>query len=407
MFCLILGCLVGVVLGTISGLVPGIHSNTIAGVLSAGAGPALIILGPEGVAATIVSAMVTHTFLDGVPSTLLGVPDPDTVLSALPAHRLCLSGHGEEAIRISAMGSATGFIGCLPLFLLFLVLMPPLQEWIDWGIGLIILAAAGILIVFSKAPGWALLLFGVSGLLGLFAFQYDYFTTGIFGVGEVLLPLLTGLFGVPVLLASMQATTTIPAQVFTGLHIAPKTIVSQGLRGSIAGAIVGWMPGFSSGTANALVALRNGDPERGNTREYLLATSAANTSNALLCLAALYAVERMRSGAMVALASLELPPLTLLLLVAGVVAILAYLITIAVSRNSARFMRIDQPLIAKIVLIFLIILSFIFCGPFGIVLLGVATLLGMVPSLVEIPRIFCMGSIMIPVMLYSFDIQLF
>ena len=91
----IAGCLVGVLLGTVSGLVPGIHSNTIAGFLAGVSAPLLILFGIEGLAAAIVATMVTHTFLDAVPSTFLGVPDPDTVLAVLPAHRMCLAGHGE------------------------------------------------------------------------------------------------------------------------------------------------------------------------------------------------------------------------------------------------------------------------------------------------------------------------
>ncbi|HJK75218.1 MAG TPA: tripartite tricarboxylate transporter permease, partial [Methanocorpusculum sp.] len=98
------GCVAGVLLGTISGIIPGVHSNTVAGFLAGASGPLLVLFGPEGLAAAIVATMVTHTFLDAIPSTFLGVPDPDTVLSVLPAHRLCLAGHGEEAVRVSALG---------------------------------------------------------------------------------------------------------------------------------------------------------------------------------------------------------------------------------------------------------------------------------------------------------------
>lgn len=143
------GCAVGVVLGTISGLVPGVHSNTVAGFLAGASGSLLVLFGPEGLAAT----MVTHTFLDAVPSMFLGVPDPDTVLSVLPAHRLCLAGHGEGAVRVSALGSVAGFVLCLPLFVVFMLVLPPMQGYIDWGIGLVILVTAGLLVVFSRSPG--------------------------------------------------------------------------------------------------------------------------------------------------------------------------------------------------------------------------------------------------------------
>ena len=108
------GCVAGVLLGTISGIIPGVHSNTVAGCVAGASGPLLVLFGPEGLAAAIVATMVTHTFLDAIPSTFLGVPDPDTVLSVLPAHRLCLAGHGEEAVRVSALGSGKKQSGCRP-----------------------------------------------------------------------------------------------------------------------------------------------------------------------------------------------------------------------------------------------------------------------------------------------------
>ena len=38
------------------------------------------------------------------------------------------------------------------------------------------------------------------------------------------------------------------------------------------------------------------------------------------------------------------------------------------------------------------------------VILILATALGLVPNLVNLPRIFCMGAIIVPVILYSFGI---
>ncbi|MDO4521483.1 MAG: tripartite tricarboxylate transporter permease [Erysipelotrichaceae bacterium] len=101
---------------------------------------------------------------------------------------------------MSALGSLWGFVYALPLFAAFSLILPLFQTEIDWVVGLVLLAAAGLLIVYAKTPFWALLLFAVSGFLGIFSMRFSYFAAGIFGTGEVLLPLLTGLFGIPVLL---------------------------------------------------------------------------------------------------------------------------------------------------------------------------------------------------------------
>lgn len=402
---IVLGVIAGTILGIFSGLVPGIHSNTIAGVVAAFSIPFVAVFEVEGVCALIVSAMIVHTFLDCVPSTVFGVPDADTVLSVLPAHRMFLLGNGAGAIRISALGSLWGFIFCLPLFALFIIFLGDFQNYVDWGIGLVILTAACLLIFFSKSPVWALIIFLISGALGVYAMEYSYLSFGFFGIGETLLPLLTGLFGAPVLFEAIKSSAKIPKQKCAVLNVSDRQIFSNGLKGAIAGAIVGWLPGFSSGSANAVLALRRSRYfEKSEPENYLISTSAANTANAVLGIAALYAVGRMRSGSMAALSEFELPSIFLILLVSGFAVLLGYLTTIFFSYGCGLFTKLNQRVISIFILIFLTILSGIFCGAFGLIILILAGLIGLIPQLTDVPRIFCMGSIMIPVILFSLEL---
>ena len=404
MLSLLLGTLAGVILGTLSGLIPGLHTNTFAAVISAASVPLAMVFGAEGICCLLVSCMIVHTFLDAVPSTFIGVPDADTVLSVLPAHRLYLSGKGEEAVRLSALGSLWGFVYAMPLFAAFYFVLPMFQNEIDWAIGLVILTAAGLLIVFSKTPFWALLMFLVSGLLGVFSMRFSYFSFGVFGAGEVLLPLLTGLFGIPVLLHALRANPAYAEQSFSGIFVSKKETAVNTIKGTFAGAIVGWLPGFSSGTANALLAFhRSGDYEL-NPRGYLLSTSAANTANAVLGLAALYAVGRMRSGALAAVAEFPLPNIFMLLAAAGASAAAAYMLTVLFSKTGKYIAKVNQKMLSASVLTFLIILTAVFCGPFGLMILILSTAVGWIPAKLGIPRLYCMGAIMLPVMLFSFGL---
>src|SRR5512137_1620675 len=93
---ILLGTLIGVLLGTISGIIPGVHANTLAGVLLSLQAVLLSVLGPVALAGTLFAALITHTFVDAVPSTFLGIPEADTSLAVLPAHALCLEGNGED-----------------------------------------------------------------------------------------------------------------------------------------------------------------------------------------------------------------------------------------------------------------------------------------------------------------------
>ena len=75
----------GVMLGSLTGLIPGFHVNNVALILLA-LSPALLDLGIPlaSVAAIIVSTGTVHTFLNYIPSALIGAPDGDTALSLFP-----------------------------------------------------------------------------------------------------------------------------------------------------------------------------------------------------------------------------------------------------------------------------------------------------------------------------------
>lgn len=398
---ILLGVFLGVILGTISGIIPGVHANTLAGVLLSLQVVLLSVLGPLALAGTLFAALITHTFVDAVPSTFLGIPEADTSLAVLPAHALCLEGNGEEAVRIAALGSACSMIIAVPLSVLCYILLPALQPYFDWWIGILLIASVGYMVVTSEAPGWALVIFSISGILGAFTLHYSFLSWHTLAGGSaILMPLLTGLFGISVLLTASRGT--MPEQHFSGIRLENKAVVKYSLIGTGAGVAVGWLPGLSTASANGVLASFIGYEK--DRRSYILATSAANTANAFIGLAALFALSRMRNGVMVALAELPLPSMSELMIVGVLAACAAYVITICLSRQAHRLNGIDSRLLNRAVIGFVVMLCIIFTGPFGIFILFLATAVGLVPHLVNVPRVYCMGVIMIPVMLYSFGI---
>jgi putative membrane protein len=398
---ILLGAGIGIVLGTISGIIPGVHANTLAGVLLSFQLVLLSLFGPLVLSGAMFAALITHTFVDAVPSTFLGIPDADTSLAVLPAHALCLEGNGEEAVRIAALGSACAMVVAVPLSVVCFFLLPALQPFFDWWIGILLIASIGYMIVTSECPGWGLTLFLVSGVLGIFALHYAFLSWHtLAGGSSILMPLLTGLFGISVLITASQGK--LPEQHFRGIRMEGRTIMKCSLLGSIAGIAVGWLPGLSTASANGVLASIIGyDKDR---RAYILATNAANTANAFIGLAALFALSRMRNGVMVALSEIPIPSMSELTVVGVIAALAGYIITIALSRSAGRFNGIDGKMLNRSVIAFIIVLSVILTGPFGVFILILATALGLVPWLVNVPRVYCMGVIMLPVILYSFGI---
>ena len=404
LFCMLeilIGTLIGVLLGTISGIIPGVHANTLAGVLLSLQAVLLSVLGPVALAGALFAALITHTFVDAVPSTFLGIPEADTSLAVLPAHALCLEGNGEEAVRIAALGSACAMVIAVPVSVLCFLLLPALQPYFDWWIGILLIASVGYMIVTSDAPGWALAIFAVSGALGAFALHYTFLSWHLLAGGSaILMPLLTGLFGISVLLVASQGT--LPEQHFSGLRIEDKAVIKYSLLGTGAGIAVGWLPGLSTASANGVLASVIGYEK--DRRSYILATNAANTANAFIGLAALFALSRMRNGVMAAIAEIPLPAMGELMVVGVLATCAAYVITIRLSTSASRLNGFDSRILNRTVIAFVVLLSIVLTGPFGLFVLLLATTVGLVPHLINVPRMYCMGAIMVPVMLYSFGV---
>jgi len=397
---LIYGTLAGLLCGVISGIIPGIHSNTMAGIML-GLSPALLpVFGAEGLAAAFVSLLISHSFLEIIPSTFFGIPDSGTALSVLPAHALTLEGRGQEAVRLSSLGCIYGVIIGLPVSVLAYLFLTPIQNSIDWITGCLLILMMGLVIINEDSPVWALLIFVSAGLLGLFAFRFDYLTWIGFGESSILMPLLTGLFGLSVIITGSQGP--IPRQRFSGIRVSQSDIIRSAIPGTFAGLLVGWLPGLSTASASAVVSAGiRYDTDR---CRYLVATGAATTANAVIGLAAFYGVERTRNGVMVALSSLDVPSFPFLLTACAGASLAAYYITIRLSGCAYLFSGVDGRMINTVVAGFVILLTALFTGPFGLFILACSTGIGFIPYLLNLSRVTCMGVVTVPVILYSLEI---
>lgn len=405
MFGLIAGTAIGIGLGTITGIVPGIHTNTVAGTLLSSEAFLLPVLGTETLAAMLFATLIAHTFLDSVPSTFLGVPDPDTAVAVLPLHELCLEGRGEEAVRLSALGSAFGLVAGVPVALCALVLLPPVQPFLDFGTALILIFIMGLFIILSSSPGWCFATFLLSGAVGVFAMRYSYLSGFFGGTPDILLPLLTGLFGIPVLMSSKNGV--FPEQHRKVPDPERKNLVFGTLAGTVTGCIVGWLPGLSNAVANGLLTPVLLKKSRKRKREgFIIASAAANTCNAMTGVAALLALSRTRNGVMSALSTLEVPPVHVILAAGALAGCAAYLITLAVSHRAGALSGLDSRILNRAVMAGIIILCAVLTGPFGLFVLVLATLAGMLPDICEVPRVACIGAVTLPVILFTLDIAI-
>jgi len=436
-FMLALSISIGFALGVISGLVPGIHTNNFALILLALA-PAIAHLGftNTNIAVIILANSITHTFLNIIPAIYLGAPDADTALAVLPGHDMLLDGFGAAAVRLSAIGSAGSIIVSLliaaPLMLFFSRYYDIIRE--NMGGILMVIVITMILtesgryiegqgsLVHLKYKFYATIIILMSGVLGLLAFenahlmhpilQFDSHDTSF--SPSILLPLLTGLFGAPVLLISILTKSSIPAQRRSSIDLQSKWVLRGIAVGSVAGSIVAWLPGVSSSVATVLARLAiRGRLEDHRTRamEFIVAVSGANTSNAVFCLIAIFVIGYPRSGAMIAVRdllgrTLDVHTVLLFLTIIALVSIAAYITTISIGDFAPSVLKhVNYQKLCATVLIGLILMVSVGGGAFGLAVFLTAVPVGLLPYYLGIRKSHAMGVILLPVAMYYFGMR--
>ena len=396
-FCLAM-TLAGVGLGLFSGLAPGIHVNTLAAMLLASQSALSAAfsghLGAEGAAAAvcccIMSASVVHSFVDFVPSVFIGAPDGEDAVSVLPGHRLLLKGRGMEAVRAAAIGSlvgaATAVLIAVPLQIL---LSGPAGEALDSLTPLVLILVSGILLVSEHRRGsgvWGPVAFCVSGLLGLMCMTVPASFDGILGEDGVMMPLLTGLFGIPVLLEG-TGQARIPRQ---SDRVRDPVGAVPGLKGVAMGAVAGWFSGITS-TVGASVSSAL-FPESSPAR-FISCVASVGTVTSVLDLVTLSVSGVMSQTFM------------LLLLSSAVASLLGYWLTIASGRMmSGLVSRIRPARMNRAVIAALVVLTFALSGPHGLLVLLCSTVVGLIPGFFGTGRVILCGCLIVPVLMFRLGI---
>ena len=271
----------GVAMGSLTGLIPGFHVNNVALILLA-LSPVFLSWGIplSAVAAIIVSTGTVHTFLNYIPSALLGAPDGDTALSLLPGHRMLLSGNAPRGVAWSARGSQLGLFLSLPLIIVARIAFGDELGWYDYLRNIIFFLLLGIsfLLLATETtrldwPKWMRKLSmnklaTDSRFAGFIAATGFFLLSGFYGwavfslparspVGipdaSLLLPSLAGLFGIANLLDIYATTSHIPPQNEDWTLPPAKPLLVPCFWSGVAGASMGVLPGMTASQATVLV----------------------------------------------------------------------------------------------------------------------------------------------------------
>lgn len=388
--------ILGIIAGIITGLTPGIHINLIS-LLVLSLSPFLLqFTSPICLAIFIVAMAINHTFLDTCPSIFLGAPDSDTVLSVLPGHRLLLQGKGYEAVFLTVVGSLGSLILSVALIPILIPTINIFYPIIEKYIGYILLVTVILLILREKGSRyWALLIVLMSGTLGIITLTTP-------NIKNPLFPLLSGLFGISILLLSYNNDVKIPEQRITTPSIDNKKGYQAIGVSVIASGLCSFMPGLGPSQAAILGSqlTRNlGD------KGFLILVGGLNTVNMVLSFIALYILDKARNGAIVVVSKiLETFNINYLILFVGctlTVAGIATFLSLNIAKIFSKIIsRINYKLVSLIIMILITILVIILSGGLGLLILFVSTCVGVIPSLKGIGKNHLMGCLLLPVILH-------
>lgn len=393
---ILVALLLGVGSGVVTGLIPGIHVNLITVLILSVAPVLLVVVDVVSVVVYIISLAITHSFLDAIPSIYLGAPDEAQALNALPGHRLLMRGEGHNAIVYTLIGSLGTLLVSLLLFAVFLFLMGVIAERIEGLVGYILIGVMAYMIWRSTGKRLkSLCLFLLSGGLGLLVFSIPTLSQPLFS-------LLSGLFGVSLLIVSLESESGIPIQREKKLKLRKGAMMKAVGAASGVGFIAAFLPGFSSSQAAIVATEIVGDI---GDEGFLTLVGGINTANMLISIGTVYLLDKARNGAIVGVRELlgvvDFSMMGLLLIVALVVGGISVLVALGISKWFAKIVsRVPYQGMVLSVIGFIVFLSLVFDGWLGLLILAVSAALGILSSIWGVGKNHLMGCLIVPVILF-------
>lgn len=368
--------IIGTVMGMITGLVPGIHPNTIA--LLASTRPSFVV-----------AAALSHTVSSIIPLIYLSTPTPDLVLASHPAAQLKAKGFGHEAIKLFCTGCFIGIISAAMLTPVFVIVLPIIRKTVQPYIVEALITTIAFLILYEKTIARkisAIAVFTIAGALGLIALNSD--------VSEPLLPLFTGLFGMPALLANLFTTASAKKQHTTDLIRPSMPQICTTIIGGILSVIfLTLLPAISVSQSSIFATLLL------RIKKYnflmLLGIIATLDYYFSLLFAALFAKTRNGIYEIIGPEQFQLTNLTEYITIMLFATAVSTILTLILAKKINNI-RIHQNKLSATVIIFLMLMAYWFSGDAGILLLSASTTVGILPLFLNVSRTHLMGCLIVP-----------
>jgi len=412
--------LIGAVLGCAIALVPRLHVFNVAGFALLLYAQMPFVLSEQALALFLLGAPVGWSVVNVIPTVFLFAPDDAHATAVLPATKYLLHGRGAEAATLIGSGSLGALLGLVLLSPILDEVVRPLRAILQPHTGWILTAIIAFLLLgeWPRADdlasplrrlisawtylGAGLLTFALSGLLGMVLFYRSPIAVESAFVN--LMPAFVGLFAAPGLLQVLVFGTRPPRQqVSPWREVEPRLLLrgsltglSGGLFASILPVVSGGIGGLLAGHATALW----------NERLFMISLGASKVAYYVGSLLLLFVpgLTLTRGGMAWMISSIYVPYgwRTYWLAVAAVAlcGALAFVVLVAMARFAARLANAWSPQwLAGGALGLVTALTMALTGWGGLLVMGVATTIGLIPVLVGGRRINGLGVLLVPITL--------
>ncbi len=318
----------GIFFGFITGFTPGLHVNNIV---------SLLLLNYNFLSETfnfnnydfsifIISLAITHSITEIFPTALLGVPDNNTFISLLPIQKIFLEGKIYNVILLSLYSSFIGGITILFLAYYSKKIILVLNILLGNTTIILILIFIQIFLILYNFNFKSLILIFSTMTLGILSLKQNF-----------IMPLLSGLFGLPMLFESLKNKNTFVKQNY---NFEIKTFFNKKIfltitYSIIIGIIFSYLPGTGTSIASFFILLLF--PKVVSEEKIIVSNSSISTVNFMFSLYTFYYNNTTRNGAILGVKTIlhyiNKEFFTILLLYSSITLFLTTIISIIITKK--------------------------------------------------------------------------
>ncbi len=420
--------LIGTLLGSLLSMLPGLHVYNVIGFFLLFYFTAGLFLDPMFMVLMLIGMLVSYAFVFTIPSIYFSAPDDSTMFVLMPSQRYLKERRGHEAVVLIASGALVGVVAItifVPIFMNILGIIWDIAiSNIHWIIGAVI--AYMLLSEFPKDFGrhknplhglkeaWKTILAGyltffLSGLLGVIVYSKTIIPVN--HAFQSLMAPLIGLFATSSIILNLISKYEIPEQnIPKSVDAKPKEILHGSLAGSVGGLFAAFIPAVTAGVGGYMSS--HAFAQKGD-KSFLVSMGASRVvyyvgAIALFFLPTLH----LRRGALAMGINLFFTPESVeqfYLIDAGIAiaGVISFFIVIYASKFLAKTVpKINPKTLNFAVLIILVVLVYLMTSWQGVVIMSVATAIGLIPVLFNSRRSHCLAVILVPIWLNMSGISL-